>query len=80
MLTYISDMQHYADMFSGVGGLNVPMFIALRRFTVLITIGLEVWWYKKKHTKVAYGKLIGLGINVFNPVGKYRLFQQDCWQ
>ncbi|CAD7697956.1 unnamed protein product [Ostreobium quekettii] len=34
----------------GTGGLNVPMFIVLRRFTLLLTLGFERWLYKKKHT------------------------------
>lgn len=33
----------------GTGGLNVPMFIALRRFTLLFTILLERYWLKKSH-------------------------------
>lgn len=33
----------------GTAGLNVPMFIALRRFTLLFTILLERYWLKKLH-------------------------------
>ncbi|PSC73804.1 UDP-N-acetylglucosamine UDP-glucose GDP-mannose transporter [Micractinium conductrix] len=33
----------------GTAGLNVPMFIALRRFTLLFTILLERFWLKKSH-------------------------------
>lgn len=33
----------------GTGGLNVPMFIALRRFTLLFTILLEKFWLNKTH-------------------------------
>lgn len=33
----------------GTGGLNVPMFIALRRFTLLFTILIEKLWLKKSH-------------------------------
>ena len=34
---------------AGTAGLNVPMFIALRRFTLLFTILLERYWLKKSH-------------------------------
>lgn len=46
----------------GTGGLNVPMFIALRRFTLLFTILLERYWLKKTHdwpTLSAMGIMIG---------------------
>lgn len=46
----------------GTGGLNVPMFIALRRFTLLFTILLERFWLKKQHdwpTLSAMGVMIG---------------------
>jgi solute carrier family 35 protein len=46
----------------GTGGLNVPMFIALRRFTLLFTILLERFWLKKQHdwpTLSAMGIMIG---------------------
>lgn len=33
----------------GTGGLNVPMFIALRRFNLLFTILLERYWLRKSH-------------------------------
>jgi len=36
-------------MGAGTAGLNVPMFIALRRFTLLFTILLERYWLKKHH-------------------------------
>jgi hypothetical protein len=39
----------------GTGGLNVPMFIALRRFTLLCTIVLERLMYHKQHDKATYG-------------------------
>jgi len=39
----------------GTGGLNVPMFIALRRFTLLCTILLERFMYHKKHDPSTYG-------------------------
>lgn len=38
----------------GTGGLNVPMFIALRRFTLLLTVILEVVWFGKRHTRTTY--------------------------
>jgi hypothetical protein len=47
---------------SGTAGLNVPMFIALRRFTLLFTILLERFWLKKSHdwpTLSAMGIMIG---------------------
>ena len=34
---------------AGTAGLNVPMFIALRRFTLLFTILLERFWLRKLH-------------------------------
>lgn len=46
----------------GTAGLNVPMFIALRRFTLLFTILLERYWLKKSHdwpTLGAMGIMIG---------------------
>lgn len=46
----------------GTAGLNVPMFIALRRFTLLFTILLERFWLKKSHdwpTLSAMGIMIG---------------------
>lgn len=46
----------------GTSGLNVPMFIALRRFTLLFTILLERYWLKKVHdwpTLSAMGIMIG---------------------
>lgn len=46
----------------GTGGLNVPMFIALRRFTLLFTILLERFWLNKVHdwpTLAAMGIMIG---------------------
>ena len=47
---------------AGTAGLNVPMFIALRRFTLLFTILLERYWLKKVHdwpTLSAMGIMIG---------------------
>ena len=47
---------------AGTAGLNVPMFIALRRFTLLFTILLERYWLKKTHdwpTLSAMGIMIG---------------------
>lgn len=47
---------------AGTAGLNVPMFIALRRFTLLFTILLERFWLKKSHdwpTLSAMGIMIG---------------------
>lgn len=49
---------------AGTAGLNVPMFIALRRFTLLFTILLERYWLKKSHdwpTLSAMGIMIGGG-------------------
>ncbi|KAL6778279.1 hypothetical protein ACKKBG_A17590 [Auxenochlorella protothecoides x Auxenochlorella symbiontica] len=46
----------------GTQGLNVPMFIALRRFTLLITILLERFWLHKSHdwpTLAAMSIMIG---------------------
>lgn len=39
----------------GTGGLNVPMFIALRRFTLLTTMLLERVMYKRRHDRSTYG-------------------------
>ena len=39
---------------AGTGGLNVPMFIALRRFTLLTTILLERVLYAKSHDRSTY--------------------------
>ena len=33
----------------GTAGLNLPMFIALRRFTLLFTITIERFWLAKRH-------------------------------
>lgn len=41
----------------GTGGLNVPMFIALRRFTLLFTILLERFWLKKTHDWATLGAM-----------------------
>ncbi|GMH34200.1 hypothetical protein BSKO_02034 [Bryopsis sp. KO-2023] len=38
----------------GTGGLNVPMFIALRRFTLLLTVLLELFWFGKRHSQTTY--------------------------
>lgn len=46
----------------GTGGLSVPMFIALRRFTLLFTIVIERYWLRKTHdwpTLAAMGIMIG---------------------
>lgn len=46
----------------GTGGLSVPMFIALRRFTLLFTILIERYWLRKAHdwpTLSAMGIMIG---------------------
>ena len=40
---------------SGTAGLNVPMFIALRRFTLLCTIVLERFMMAKKHDRSTIG-------------------------
>ena len=40
---------------AGTAGLNVPMFIALRRFTLLCTIVLERLLLKKQHEKSTLG-------------------------
>lgn len=62
----------------GTGGLNVPMFIALRRFTLVFTILLERYWLKKTHdwpTLSAMGIMIGGAMVAaatdltFSPVG-----------
>lgn len=62
----------------GTGGLNVPMFIALRRFTLVFTICLERYWLKKTHdwpTLSAVGVMIGGALVAaatdltFNPMG-----------
>lgn len=39
----------------GTGGLNVPMFIALRRFTLFCTIILERFMMQKKHDRSTLG-------------------------
>lgn len=41
--------------FTGTAGLNVPMFIALRRFTLFCTIVLERLMMKKQHDKTTLG-------------------------
>lgn len=41
----------------GTGGLNVPMFIVLRRFTFLITIFLEVSFYRKTYDRQTLGSV-----------------------
>lgn len=54
----VNDGHHCA----GTGGLNVPMFIALRRFTLFCTIILERFMMQKKHdrsTLGAVGVMIG---------------------
>ena len=40
---------------AGTAGLNVPMFIALRRFTLLCTIVLERFMMGKKHDRSTIG-------------------------
>lgn len=40
---------------SGTAGLNVPMFIALRRFTLLCTIVLERFMMGKRHDRSTIG-------------------------
>lgn len=42
-------------MHAGTGGLNVPMFIALRRFTLLCTIVLERVMMAKRHDRSTIG-------------------------
>lgn len=41
----------------GTAGLNVPMFITLRRFTLLFTIMLERFWLKKTHDLSTIGAM-----------------------
>ena len=45
-------MQRYT---AGTAGLNVPMFIALRRFTLLCTIILERLLLHKNHDRSTWG-------------------------
>ena len=45
----------FARPAAGTGGLNVPMFIALRRFTLITTMLLERIMYKRKHDRSTYG-------------------------
>jgi hypothetical protein len=70
----------------GTAGLNVPMFIALRRFTLLFTILLERYWLKKTHdwpTLGAMGIMIGGAIMAaatdmtFNPRGYMAVLAND---
>jgi solute carrier family 35 protein len=70
----------------GTGGLNVPMFIALRRFTLLFTILLERYWLKKSHdwpTLSAMGIMIGGALVAaatdltFNPSGYSAVLLND---
>ena len=70
----------------GTGGLNVPMFIALRRFTLLFTILLERYWLKKTHdwpTLSAMGIMIGGAMVAaatdltFNPSGYLAVLFND---
>ena len=39
---------------SGTGGLSVPMFIALRRFTLLCTLLLEFLMFRRVHERTTY--------------------------
>jgi solute carrier family 35 protein len=70
----------------GTGGLNVPMFIALRRFTLLFTILIERYWLRKSHdwpTLSATGIMIGGALFAaatdvaFSPVGYAAVFLND---
>lgn len=71
----------------GTGGLNVPMFIALRRFTLLFTILLERYWLKKSHdwpTLSAMGIMISGALIAaatdltFNPIGYVAVLCNDA--
>ena len=53
---------------AGTAGLNVPMFIALRRFTLLCTIVLERFMMGKKHDRFTIGA-VGVMIG-----GEYRQY------
>lgn len=70
----------------GTGGLNVPMFIALRRFTLLFTILLERYWLKRTHdwpTLSAMGIMIGGALVAavtdlsYNPMGYLAVLCND---
>ncbi len=66
-LTLTASHRMRARHLAGTAGLNVPMFIALRRFTLLFTILLERFWLKKSHdwpTLSAMGIMIGGGSEV----------------
>ncbi|KAK2080194.1 hypothetical protein QBZ16_000047 [Prototheca wickerhamii] len=71
----------------GTAGLNVPMFIALRRFTLLLTIFLERFWLRKTHdwpTVAATATMIGGALLAavsdltFNPVGYAAVLLNDA--
>ena len=57
----------------GTGGLNVPMFIALRRFTLLCTIVLERLMYHKKHDPSTYGAVTTMIIGATHFLGSATL-------
>ena len=71
---------------AGTAGLNVPMFIALRRFTLLCTIVLERFMMGKKHDRSTIGA-VGIMIGgaclhsclAYSPEQQAFLHQRTCY-
>ena len=61
---------------AGTGGLNVPMFIALRRFTLLCTIVLERVMMAKRHDRSTLGAVAIMIVGARLP--RIRSFMHPC--